>query len=95
MEPTEIEALQSEPTITLNGKNYAAGEATPETIGLVQDLSTIQAELNRLKVSFDIAGIARQAILNKVEASIDAGESGLVLIEDEPEASETTETTQA
>ena len=76
----------NQPTIALiDGIEYDVNGATQETMALIQDLSTIQAEMNRVKVSYDIASLARQAILEKTKSAIATGESGLVEIESESE----------
>lgn len=80
------------PVVVIGGVQFDATAATPEVQALIQDLSTVQVEMNRIKISYDITGIARQALLGNISNAIASGESGLVEIELEAEASETAET---
>jgi len=68
---------QGTPVVVIGGVQYDASEATQETSALIQDLATVQAELNRLKTSYDIVGIARGTLLQSIAARIEAGDSGL------------------
>lgn len=77
MEPT---LPQQAAAVFINGKEYEASGASEEAYGLIQDISTIQSEMNKLKVSYDIANLARMAILEKTQSLIDSGNSGLVEI---------------
>jgi len=88
-----METIQEPTIITLDGVNYDASNASQETMALIQDLSTIQAEMNRIKVSYDIASLARQAIMEKTNFAIAGGESGLVKLDDAQESQETTDET--
>lgn len=84
--------MESTPTVTINGVVYDTTKMTEEAYALIQDLGTIQSELNRLKVSFDITGIARNAILAKTDELITSGKSGLVMVDQEAAGQETTNT---
>ena len=79
------------PIVTINGIQYDASNANQQTAALIQDLATIQAELSRIKTSYDITNIARTALLEGIKKLIEAGDSGLVEIQQEnqeaPEAS--------
>jgi hypothetical protein len=76
------------PIVIIDGVQYDISDATPETAALINDLSTIQMELNRLKTSYDIASIARQTILGEVSKKIASGDSGLVALEAQSETEE-------
>jgi hypothetical protein len=69
------------PIVVIGGIQYDATNASQETGALIQDMTTIQAELNRLKTSYDITNIARRTILEAVAKLIESGESGLIEIE--------------
>lgn len=69
------------PVVVIGGIQYDATNATPEAQALIQDLSTVQMEMNRIKISYDITGIARQSLLGNISGAIASGESGLVEME--------------
>jgi len=87
------------PVVVIGGIQYDASAATETSAALIQDLTSIQAELNRHKLSFDIATIARNAVLGSLSSVVESGESGLVeLVTDEEvqeAAAEATQTTEA
>jgi hypothetical protein len=69
--------------ITLNGKTYdasAASEAIQQTIGRI---TVVDQELARIKNTFDITQIAKQALVNDIVFLLDKGDSGLVELESE------------
>jgi hypothetical protein len=66
--------------VVIGGIQYDASNASQATGGLIQDLTTVQAELNRLKTSYDIVNIARGTLLQGISQLIESGESGLVEI---------------
>ncbi len=80
--------------LVLGNIRYDLTEVAPRTGALVSDLATIQAELDRLKLSYDIANIAKKTVLDAIQKDIDEGISGLQKIEEEPETAEATETTE-
>jgi len=77
--------------VVINGVEYDASAASEEAMALIQDLGTVQTEMQRIKISYDIAAIARQSLLGNISNAIASGESGLVVIEtpeDTPEVVE-------
>jgi len=76
------------PVVVIGGIQYDASEASPETAALIRDLATVQNELNRLKTSYDIAGIARGTLLQSIASRIEAGESGLKELPSDNESTE-------
>jgi len=70
------------PMVIIGGVKYEAAGAIPEVNGLIQDLTIVQKELNRIKVTYDITTIAKQALLETISDAIASGESGLVEIID-------------
>ena len=76
------------PVVVIGGIQYDASVATEESAPLIQDLTTIQAELNRYNTSFDITIIARNAVLSTLATVIESGESGLVELVTEEEVVE-------
>ena len=83
MEQTQV------PVVVIGGIRYDASNASQEAGALIQDLATVQAELNRLKTSYDIASIARGTLLQSIAARIEAGDSGLKEIPVDEEAATT------
>lgn len=69
--------------VVINGVQYDAENAVDDAKALIQDLATVQAEMNKVKITYDIASIARQALLGNIASAIATGESGLVVIEEE------------
>ena len=85
---------QRTPVVVIGGIQYDATDASQETAALIQDLATVQSELNRLKTSYDIAGIARGTLLQSISARIESGDSGLEEIPQEEVEENTEEITQ-
>lgn len=84
-----MENTNTQNIIVVNGNQYDASEATTEVNSLIQDVATVQNEMNTLKVSYDIAGIARQALMASITSAIESGESGLVAVEETEAETET------
>jgi len=78
--------------ININGVEYDASDASSEAMAAIQDASTIQTEMNRLKVSYDIVSLARQSIIEKIETLITNGDSGLTILPMTEETLDTNET---
>jgi hypothetical protein len=68
---------EKQPTLFLDGQAYDYSEATEETMKLLNDLSIIQAEVNRLQTSLSIAELAKSAVIRTIKQLEEAGESGL------------------
>jgi hypothetical protein len=81
-----MEEIQAQvPVVVIGGIRYDASQASQEAGALIQDLATVQNELNKIKTSYDIANIARGTLLQSIAARIEAGDSGLVEIPTEDE----------
>jgi len=74
-----------------NGKKYDIATASPEARALLQDLATVQNELQRIKIQQDITLIAKQSIVGAIANLINAGQSGLVELETETSNTAVTE----
>ena len=88
-----MEELQN-PVITVDEVNYDTSKASEATQAMIQDITTVQGKMNDYKVQYDIAGIARQSLIDKIKEMVESGESGLVAIEDETTESESTTDTE-
>ncbi len=78
MENIEAYLGDQKPVVVIGGVEYDASEATKEVQALLQDLSVVQNEMNKIKITYDITAIARQSLLGSVSSAIATGESGLV-----------------
>ena len=69
------------PVVVIGGIQYDTAEATDQTKALIRDLTTVQMEMSKYKISYDIAQIAKQSLLGNISNAIAMGESGLVELE--------------
>jgi len=74
--------------ITLNGKKYDASNASEAVQHTIGRIASVDQELARLKNSFDIAGIAKQALVSDLLYLLDQGESGLVELTPDDQSTE-------
>jgi hypothetical protein len=69
--------------IKLNDKEYSVEKASGKVLAILSNIDGIDQELARLRNSFDIVNIAKQAMVNDIAYLIEIGESGLEEIKPE------------
>jgi hypothetical protein len=79
------EVQKQTPILEIGGKKFDISNAGPKAASLINDLGVVQNELNRVKIQFDIANIAKNTILDNITQTISEGTSGFVEI-GQPEA---------
>lgn len=60
----------SSPTITINGKSYAASDLSEAARTQVLNIQAVDGEINRLKMQMAIAQTARRAYQNALVAAL-------------------------
>lgn len=76
--------------ITLNGTTFDATGASEQVQQTIARITVVDQELARIKNSFDITQIAKQALINDIVFLLEKGDSGLVEVPTE-EANEAPE----
>ena len=76
--------------ITLNGTTFDATGASEQVQQTIARITMVDQELARIKNSFDITQIAKQALINDIVFLLEKGDSGLVEVPTE-EANEAPE----
>ena len=64
--------------ITLNGTTFDATGASEQVQQTIARITVVDQELARIKNSFDITQIAKQALINDIIFLLEKGDSGLV-----------------
>jgi hypothetical protein len=62
------------PTFTLDGADYNIDSLDAASNKLLEDISTIESEINRHVLSANIAKIAKDTLITKIKESVDTFE---------------------